>query len=249
MINRYPKDSNNQLCGYKSGGVDYTTKPFLYFFNPLDSGSAQVCVESCPVASASGAVDPASISNVVCKSSVVKPVTTSELSSAIQIGDCSPIIYDSKSVLKRCVPTSIQGDMITALTNAGASVKDANVSEGQKEGYANLVARGQDVFVSIVNDLAKTWYWILAGMGVALVITLIWVFFLRYLTGFFVWTCVFASLVLMYGFSVWMWFFWQQTKTASVIAQSEEQRQWEEKSAMGVFIAACSISVRIPLLD
>lgn len=204
----------------------------------MEAEAPKVCVSACPTV-ANGSATAPTTDTVICKNGVARPTTNGELAQKIQSGDCSAVIYDSKSVVYRCIPSAAKDLLVQALNQATAS-NNYTASTGQS--YGDLINSGQEFGPKVVSDLNKVWPYLFAGLAVALAVCIFWMILMRYLVGVFVWVCLLGSLALFYGFSIWMYFFWQDRKVSAYMSQTEEQRQWEEQTSLGVFIAACSLS-------
>lgn len=185
----YPMDTQKQLCGYG----DLKDKPNLLFFDItrcatpaiflMGCPTTQVCVKDCP--SQSG-VTPA----------LTKPYCTPE-------GKCPLYVLKSKPFVGRCVPdiASLFGASVSAVQSA------VNVSEVKTASkFITKVLEAKAYADKIISDVVVSWWIILIGLIVTMVVSLIWIVLMRWVAGVMVWLGIIAFLVLFgagCGISVW----------------------------------------------
>lgn len=233
---RYPKDTDGNFCGLdntasKTGGLDLSTKPYLYFMDPFDSNSEQVCVQSCPTATTIAA----SAQDAICKNGVT--ATTGTLASLITQKKCSAFVYASSVIMYRCAPSNFQ------------ALIDANLGNGKTSNAVKVILDSQEIASQIVSDFSRTWKWFLAFAGVAAVISIVWIVFMRFFTGFIVWFTLLMGLLSVDGMAVFLYFAWQNSvsvnKAAATVTTTMTR---EEQTYMGLFIALVVIAVALNLI-
>lgn len=229
---RYPQDTDGQFCGIPNAdGFDFTQRKYLYFLDPFNETAPQVCLSECPKTTAI----PSTVSTTVCKSRNVS--STSELISAWSTNECSRFTYASKSLLYRCVPTDIQ-ELLTM------NISTVNVNQTALQS----VIDSQDMASKVVGDFVRTWPWFLVFAGVSVIISLLWIFLIRFHAGFFVWTTVFLVLFCVNGMVVFFYFTWDAAKTRASGQFVSEGMQREEQTYFGMLIASACIAGIIDLL-
>lgn len=178
MIHSYPVDSQGHACGFNNaatGGGDLTSKPYLYFINPLDSDGGQVCVAACPTETKVTVA----VADVICMDGVVPTLPT--LLTLQDAGSCTTFIYESHPSVSRCVPSDV--DALLSVANSDATST-----------YIQAAIDGKETAMLIIGDFARTWMWFLAFAGIALVVSFVWLVLMRYFTSFVVWVCALCVL-------------------------------------------------------
>ncbi|KAJ1510665.1 hypothetical protein HMI54_003106 [Coelomomyces lativittatus] len=219
----YPKDSSGNLCGIdnsvtNSSKLNALLKPNLYVFNPLQTNSTQICVATCPNATL---VPTYAQNNYFCKLGI-SATGQGDLILKQQDGSCTSLIYESKAILNRCIPTGNLTEVMGNSTNA------------------SLVVWGQNMVQTLIQDISTTWAWMLGALGACLVLCFIWLFFLRYLGGL----ITFLTLILMEGvfggLAYYMYTVWQAKLSAWNSAVSTgtttSTLQYERDMALAFFI-------------
>ncbi|XP_036861049.1 choline transporter-like protein 4 isoform X3 [Manis javanica] len=188
----YPRNSTGAYCGVGAN----KDKPYLLYFNifscilatniitvatnGLQCPTPQVCVSSCPEAAWTVQVDQ--------YSQLVGEVFYAENRNFCQPGVpwdmpilqslkqelCPSFLLPSTPVLGRCFPWSNS-------TPPELSGITGNTSQGISGLLDSLNSR--DVSVKIFEDFAQSWYWILVALGVALVLSLLFILLLRLVAG------------------------------------------------------------------
>ncbi|XP_056426513.1 choline transporter-like protein 2 isoform X1 [Hyla sarda] len=214
----YPTDSKGQFCGQV--GTPYENKPFLFYFNIMKCASplvllefqcptTQICVEKCPdkfltylgVATAQKDFD---YYKQFCREGF-NNFTKSPVE-VLRDRDCPAMITPSKPFTRRCFPAINIKKGVVMVGNSttfddGRDQRQRNVSdlvEGAKK--ANVVLEARQVAMKIFEDYTVSWYWIILGLVIAMVISLIFVVLLRFLAGIMVWVMIVLVIAVMgYG--------------------------------------------------
>merc|ERR1739838_603796 len=58
----------------------------------------------------------------------------------------------------------------------------------------------------IFADLQSSWYWILAGQGVSMVVAFLWIFLMRLIAGVMVWLSLILTILLLATSTAFSWF-------------------------------------------
>nr|XP_005911115.1 PREDICTED: choline transporter-like protein 4 [Bos mutus] len=189
----YPRNSTGAYCGIGEN----KEKPYLLYFNifscvlntniiaiaqnGLKCPTPQVCVSSCP--EASWTVEPRQFSQTVeqvfyaanrnfCLPGV--PGNMQVLHS-LQQELCPSFLLPSTSALGRCFPwTNSTVPELPGISNTSISQSISGLLD-------SLNAR--DISVKIFEDFAQSWYWILIALGLALVLSLLFILLLRLVAG------------------------------------------------------------------
>jgi hypothetical protein len=191
-------DSYGNLCGQKNldipNGKDMTAKPLLYFANPLQPSEDQVCVAACPVKAFSFSDSPLYQvdTNIFCSNFSGTPTITQVkyVGACMTNCPCFPA-YPSTELLGRCLPNvgSFIGGTAGNVTLTKAVLEDE--------------IRNFDIGRQLAADVNSSKYIILGMIGVALVLSFIWLILLRFCAACMVWLTiilVFAGLVCITGF-------------------------------------------------
>ncbi|XP_048204080.1 choline transporter-like protein 4 isoform X2 [Perognathus longimembris pacificus] len=208
----YPRNSTGAYCGMGEN----KDKPYVLYFNifscilttniimaaqnSLQCPTPQVCVSACP--EAPWAVEETQLSMTVeevfskgnrnvCLPGVPQDMTVRE---SLQQELCPRFLLPSTPALGRCFP----------LPNVNYTLPDfpginnTSVSQGISGLLDSINAR--DITVKIFEDFARSWYWILVALGVALILSLLFILLLRLVAGPLVLVLILGVLaVLAYG--------------------------------------------------
>ncbi|XP_045148946.1 choline transporter-like protein 4 [Echinops telfairi] len=205
----YPRNSTGAYCGLGQN----KDKPYLLYFNifncilatniitaaasSLQCPTPQVCVSSCP--ESSWTVDASSFSQTVgevfyaANRNVCVPGVPPEMPvlTSLKQEFCPSFLLPSSPALGRCFPwpNSTQPEL-PGITG--------NISQGISGLLDSLNAR--DISVKVFEDFAHSWYWILIALGIALVLSLLFILLLRLVAGPLVLVLILGVLaVLAYG--------------------------------------------------
>uniref|UniRef100_UPI0037E94B07 choline transporter-like protein 2 isoform X2 n=1 Tax=Semicossyphus pulcher TaxID=241346 RepID=UPI0037E94B07 len=215
----YPTDSRGQFCG--QAGTPLEKKPLLFYFNILKCASplvllefqcptTQLCVESCPdrhltlvKAKVSGKEDREYFQRY-CKDGVdFAKLSPPEI---LKDGLCPAMLMPSKAFTRRCLPALgtmkggvvVVGNETTFDDGQGANINATDVLEASKK--SNVVVEARQVAMRIFEDYTQSWHWILLGLVIAMLVSLIFIVLLRFLAGVMVWVMiVLVILVIGYG--------------------------------------------------
>ncbi|XP_074544588.1 choline transporter-like protein 2 isoform X1 [Halichoeres trimaculatus] len=215
----YPTDSRGQFCG--QAGTPLEKKPFLFYFNILKCASplvllefqcptTQLCVESCPdrhmtlVKTKLSGKEDRDYYQQFCKEGVdFSKLSPPEL---LRDGLCPSMLIPSKAFTRRCLPALgtlkggvvVVGNETTVDAGLGVTINATELLEASKK--SNVVVEARQVAMRIFEDYTQSWHWILLGLVIAMVVSLIFIVLLRYLAGVMVWVMiVLVILVIGYG--------------------------------------------------
>ncbi|KAM3837950.1 choline transporter-like protein 2, partial [Diretmus argenteus] len=216
----YPTDSRGQFCG--QAGTPLEKKPLLFYFNILKCASplvllefqcptTQLCVESCPTkhltlvkAMLPFNKDDRDYYKQYCKDGVdFSKMSAPEI---LRDGLCPSMLMPSKAFTRRCLPALgtkkggvvVVGNETTFDDGEGDKVNATDLLEASKK--SNVVVEARQVAMRIFEDYTQSWHWILLGLVIAMVVSLIFIILLRYLAGVMVWVMiVLVILVIGYG--------------------------------------------------
>ncbi|XP_012596619.1 choline transporter-like protein 4 [Microcebus murinus] len=205
----YPRNSTGAYCGVGQN----KDKPYLLYFNifscilatniitvaenGLQCPTPQVCVSSCPEASWTvgenqflqtvGEVFYTQNRNF-CLPGVPWDMQVRE---SLKHELCPSFLLPSTPALGRCFPWSnVTPPELRGITG--------NVSQGVSGLIDSLNAR--DISVKIFEDFAQSWHWILVALGMALILSLLFILLLRLVAGPLVLALILGVLgVLAYG--------------------------------------------------
>lgn len=211
----YPTDSRGQFCG--QAGTDLQNKPNLFYFNILKCASpvvlvefqcptTQLCVEECPDRSmtllqAKAIPGDWSYYKKFCKEGVDGLEATQILSERL----CPAMLLASKPFTRRCFPAlGLKGNEITVgnktTFNDGQSDRKASdLLPAVKN--ATIVMETRLVVMKIFEDFAHSWHWIILGLVIATVLSLIFIVLLRFLAGVMVWVMI-IMVVIVIGYGI-----------------------------------------------
>uniref|UniRef100_G3Q5Y8 Choline transporter-like protein 2 n=1 Tax=Gasterosteus aculeatus aculeatus TaxID=481459 RepID=G3Q5Y8_GASAC len=215
----YPTDSRGQFCG--QAGTPLERKPLLFYFNILKCASplvllefqcptTQLCVESCPdrhltlVKAKLGSKEDREYFQQYCKDGVnFAKLSPPEI---LKDGLCPAMLMPSKAFTRRCLPALgtlkggvvVVGNETTFDAGQGYNINATDVLEASKK--SNVVVEARQVAMRIFEDYTQSWHWILLGLVIAMVVSLIFIVLLRFLAGIMVWVMiVLVILVIGYG--------------------------------------------------
>uniref|UniRef100_A0A8C3GVE1 Choline transporter-like protein n=1 Tax=Corvus moneduloides TaxID=1196302 RepID=A0A8C3GVE1_CORMO len=218
----HPTDSRGQFCGQQ--GTPNEKKPFLFYFDIVKCASplvllefqcptTQICVSKCPdryMTYMTAYGNPTSLQ-------YYRDFCTPEFGNSQKVGcgvgvpvpwgdSCpEPAPSSVSPVARRCFP-AIQakkgvimvGNETTYDDGRGHRRNVTELLEGAKK--ANVVLETRQLAMKIFEDYTVSWYWIIIGLVIAMVASLIFIVLLRFLAGIMVWVMiVMVILVLGYG--------------------------------------------------
>ncbi|XP_072005616.1 choline transporter-like protein 2 isoform X2 [Engystomops pustulosus] len=214
----YPTDSKGQFCG--QAGTPNEKKPFLFYFNIMKCASplvllefqcptTQICVEKCPDKFLTYIGVTTSQDNFDYYKQFCREGFNNFTKSAVEVlrdRDCPAMITPSKPFTRRCFPAVNIKKGVVMVGNSttfddGREQRQRNVTdllEGAKK--ANVVLEARQVAMKIFEDYTVSWYWIILGLVIAMLISLIFVVLLRFLAGIMVWVMIVLVIAVMgYG--------------------------------------------------
>ncbi|XP_028395012.1 choline transporter-like protein 4 [Dendronephthya gigantea] len=218
----HPVNSEGKICG--TG--DYKDKPKLLYFDltecvPTDLSKAasafsglnhvcpttKVCVTKCPTKNSLG-------TELSCKDMACKPgiepcdATVDEIKKYVEDGKCAPYYLESEDILHRCIPTVfgstakgiLDSDKKALKNSKGLNVTTEELKEGSK--IVQALIDLQNVGLKVLEDVRNSWWLILAGFGIAMVASFLYIVTMRWIAGMMVWLTTYAVLTLL-GFGVY----------------------------------------------
>ncbi|XP_077412645.1 choline transporter-like protein 5-A isoform X2 [Vanacampus margaritifer] len=220
----HPTNSYGEFCGQK--GTANAKRPLLFYFNILKCANPsilinlqcptmQMCVSNCPdkFATYTEMQLEHKVGNSYwqyyrqfCKPGFNNP--DKPVSEVLRDEDCPSMIVPSRPFLRRCLPDVITLNGTATVANK-TRFKDAletarSVTELQNavRGIRGLVDT-REMGLKIMEDYTKSWPWIVLGLLISLVFSLIFIVLLRFTAGLMLWaTIITVMLLLAYG----MWY-------------------------------------------
>uniref|UniRef100_A0A671V1L1 Choline transporter-like protein n=1 Tax=Sparus aurata TaxID=8175 RepID=A0A671V1L1_SPAAU len=196
----YPTDSHGQFCGHQN--TPNAHKAILFYFNMLKCANpavlinlqcptTQLCVSKCPDRF-STLLDAWNTKNWDYYRQFCKPATE-----VIRDEDCPSMIVPSRPFLQRCFPDFITRNGILTVANQ-TLFKDGNNNERSvidlkeaAKGLASLL-NAKEIGMKIFEDYANSWDWILIGLVITMVVSLLFILLLRYTASVLLWLTVFG---------------------------------------------------------
>ncbi|XP_060771447.1 choline transporter-like protein 4 [Neoarius graeffei] len=218
----YPRNSTGMFCGLPPN----QDKPNVFYFNILKCATAtnimaaalqgfqcpttQICVRSCP--SKFWSLDPLAytapptrLQNFFQQELCVPSfnLSTTKLTAGEIINrELCPFFYTpTTSVLGRCIPSLLNDDTSDfSIYNMTHNETMNTIKNATSEllGEFNL----RDVGVRIFADFASTWQWIVLGLVIAMVVSLLFLLLLRFLAAILVWVLIIGVLAVG-AFGIW----------------------------------------------
>lgn len=213
----YPTDSRGQFCG--QAGTPLEKKPLLFYFNIMKCASpmvllefqcptTQMCVEKCPekfmtlVKAYSNTNDFDYYKNF-CKDGVTNKMGIAEI---LRSGLCPSMLFPSKPFTRRCFPALGQKGGVITVGNSShfedgfGKMRDAkDLVDGVKN--ATVVIEARQAVMKIFEDYTQSWYWILLGLVIAMLTSLLFIVLLRFLAGIMVWVMI-AMVIVVIGYGI-----------------------------------------------
>ncbi|TKC34588.1 hypothetical protein EI555_004032, partial [Monodon monoceros] len=206
----YPRNSTGAYCGIGEN----KDKPYLLYFNifscvlttdiititqnGLACPTPQVCVSSCPEVPWTVETDQLSQSVgqvfYAANRNFCLPGVPGDMQvlQSLRQELCPSFLLPSTPALGRCFPWS--NSTVPKLPG----ISNTSIAQGISGLLDSLNAR--DISVKVFEDFAQSWYWILIALGVALVLSLLFILLLRLVAGPLVFVLIIGVLgVLAYG--------------------------------------------------
>ncbi|XP_035278345.1 choline transporter-like protein 5-A isoform X1 [Anguilla anguilla] len=219
----YPTDSNGQFCGQK--GTPNAKKAILFYFNILKCASpavlinlqcptTQLCVSKCPDRFATYSDMQYNYRSnrsyweyyrQFCKPGFDNP--RKAVAHVLRDEDCPSMIVPSRPFLQRCFPDFItrNGTLTVANKTAFKDVLGQTRSVTELRDAANGITGlldTKELGLKIIEDYASSWFWILIGLVIAMVVSLIFILLLRFTAGFLLWVIIFG-VIAMVAYGIW----------------------------------------------
>ncbi|XP_048846961.1 choline transporter-like protein 2 isoform X1 [Brienomyrus brachyistius] len=213
----YPTDSRGQFCGQV--GTPLEKKPNLFYFNIMKCASplvllelqcptTQICVEKCPDRFITLMQAQKTTDMDYYKSYCVGGMDVSKMAAPeiLKNGLCPSMLLPSKPVTRRCFPAFGQKDGVLVVGNntqfndqQGTTINAVDLVNGARN--ATIVKEARQLAMKIFQDYTRSWYWILIGLVVAMIISLIFIVLLRFLAGVMVWVMI-VMVILLIGYGI-----------------------------------------------
>ncbi|XP_006004880.1 choline transporter-like protein 5 isoform X2 [Latimeria chalumnae] len=140
------------------------------------------------------------------------------LAQVLRDEDCPSMIVPSRPFLQRCFPdfTTKNGVLTVAnkttfkdgrnklrnVTDLREAAKHVTSIRHGTESGINHVLEAREVGMKIFEDYANSWYWILGGLFVAMVISLFFLLLLRFTAGILLWLII-IGVIGVIGYGIW----------------------------------------------
>uniref|UniRef100_A0A3P8ZAF8 Choline transporter-like protein n=1 Tax=Esox lucius TaxID=8010 RepID=A0A3P8ZAF8_ESOLU len=195
-------------------------KPFLFYFNILKCASplvllefqcptTQLCVESCPtkyttLMKASKNKGDLDYYARFCKEGA--NLTGMSVPQILRDGLCPSVLVSSKpcksphTATRRFfqrLPVTMYLLIMSQIT--GTSFSNCFLVVPNRK--SNMVVEARQVAMKIFEDYTVSWYWILIGLVIAMVVSLIFIILLRYLAGIMIWVMI-IMVILVIGYGI-----------------------------------------------
>lgn len=143
-----------------------------------------------------------------------------DLIAIIQEEKCAPYYIPMVPLVGRCIPQVLQ-DAANFVADTGTNQVAVDALNNTVTGSAlnlgtntvRLYLNARAIGMKIFADFTSSWYWILAGLGVAAVVAFLWIVLMRWIAGPMVWITIFALLGVI-GFGIYYTYAeWQRLAT------------------------------------
>uniref|UniRef100_A0A8B9RH32 Choline transporter-like protein n=1 Tax=Astyanax mexicanus TaxID=7994 RepID=A0A8B9RH32_ASTMX len=173
----YPTDSYGQFCGQQ--GTPNANKAILFYFNILHCAN------------------PAVLINLQCPTTQVHTHTHTHTythrTNNILLQRCFPDFITRNGTLTVANKTDFKDGH--GKTRSVIDLRDA------ANGIASLLD-AKEVGTKIFEDYASSWYWILIGLIITMVISLLFILLLRFTAGVLLWLVIFGVIAAV-GYGIW----------------------------------------------
>jgi choline transporter-like protein 2/4/5 len=192
-----PKDSMGNICGKTK---NYENKKYLLFFDitrcvssltTLSCPTQQICVEKCP--------DETLYNKIPSHAEKIKNYCFNSTS-------CPPYVFKSNPLFGRCLPF-ISKDLLNKTIQVFNPETNSNVTIQNSQGDLNynVLEKGIDYIIKLLDleetfqlvyqDIGNSYLFILAVLGIGTLISLIWLFILRFIVK----PVVYLSIIVVFG--------------------------------------------------
>ncbi|XP_023263837.1 choline transporter-like protein 5-B isoform X1 [Seriola lalandi dorsalis] len=214
----YPTDSHGQFCGQKN--TPNANKAILFYFNMLKCANpavlinlqcptTQLCVSKCPdrfdTLPNAWKTNKWEYYKQFCKPGFV--IGSKSVTEVMRDEDCPSIIVPSRPFLQRCFPDFITRNGLLTVANQ-TMFRDGDNNERSvsdlkdaAKGIASLLS-AKEVGMKIFEDYANSWMWILTGLVITMIVSLLFILLLRYTAGVLLWLIVFGAIASV-GYGIW----------------------------------------------
>uniref|UniRef100_A0A6Q2X9Z3 Choline transporter-like protein n=1 Tax=Esox lucius TaxID=8010 RepID=A0A6Q2X9Z3_ESOLU len=214
----YPTDSHGQFCGQQ--GTPNEKKAILFYFNILQCASpavlinlqcptTQLCVSKCPDRFATYLDMQYNYRynksywdyyKQFCKPGFDNP--RKSIAQVLRDEDCPSMIVPSRPFLQRCFPDFITRNGTLTVANK-TNFKDGlgNLRSVIDLGITSLLD-AKEVGMKIFEDYANSWYWILIGLVITMLVSLVFILLLRFTAGVLLWLVIFGVIAVV-GYGIW----------------------------------------------
>uniref|UniRef100_A0A8C3UPL4 Choline transporter-like protein n=1 Tax=Catharus ustulatus TaxID=91951 RepID=A0A8C3UPL4_CATUS len=197
----HPTDSRGQFCGQQ--GTPNQNKPFLFYFDIVKCASplvllefqcptTQICVSKCPdryLTFRTAQTNPASLDYY---RNFCTPEFKNPLKGVLEVlrdKECPAMLIPSTPRTGTEMPPAIHakqgvimvGNETTYDDGSGRRRNVTELLEGAKQ--ANVVLEARQLAMKIFEDYTVSWYWIIIGLVIAMLASLIFIVLLRFLAG------------------------------------------------------------------
>ncbi|XP_028259260.1 choline transporter-like protein 5-B [Parambassis ranga] len=214
----YPTDSHGHFCGQQN--TANANKTILFYFNMLKCASpavlinlqcptTQLCVSKCPDRFAT-LLDARNTKNWEYYKQFCKPgfdMGSKSIAEVIRDEDCPSMIVPSRPFFQRCFPDFIRRDGILTVANqtifkdGDNNKRSVNDLKDAAKGVASLL-KAKEVGMKIFEDYANSWMWILIGLGITMVVSLLFILLLHYTAGVLLWFTI-IGVITVVGYGIW----------------------------------------------
>ncbi|XP_045905015.1 choline transporter-like protein 5-B isoform X2 [Micropterus dolomieu] len=173
----------------------------------LQCPTTQLCVSKCPDRFAT-LLDALDTNNWEYYKQFCKPgfeIGSKSVAEVIRDEDCPSMIVPSRPFLQRCFPDFITRNGILTVANetifkdGDNNKRSVSDLKDAAKGIANLL-NAKEVGMKIFEDYANSWDWILIGLVITMVVSLLFILLLRYTAGVLLWLIIIGVIsVVGYG--------------------------------------------------
>nr|XP_057903582.1 choline transporter-like protein 4 [Doryrhamphus excisus] len=222
----YPRNSTGWFCGT---GPNKDRPTLLYIdivkcstsvnvmataLNGFQCPTTQICVETCPTNfSAVGLpayipdVKPADVfSQSLCAPSINLSSTEMSVKEIVEKELCPFYTIPTTAVLGRCLPDiRALGQIPPEFSNIpGLPTSVSDTANLIKNGTGDILNgfNARDIGVRIFEDFASSWPWILAGLVIAMLLSLLFLLLLRFIASIMVWVLI-AAVLATGAYGIW----------------------------------------------
>nr|XP_053656194.1 choline transporter-like protein 4 isoform X2 [Cherax quadricarinatus] len=199
----YPTDSMGRVCGRG----ELQNKSFLLFFDltrcatpkVIATGcpTPQVCVEKCPTTNwfynpVSGDADMRPY--LICQDGVNPKNESVTVQQFISSGKCAYYYVESEPMAGRCIPSVQKGLILFNGTQIRNEDKDLVTSDILTKAsiFLGKFYKATEVAEGVFQDIKTSWWVLLSGFGVAMLVSFLWIILLRFISAIMIWFSLIA---------------------------------------------------------